>query len=394
MKKITFLVFLLSCSLSSAKEFNIYVDADFSIHKDSANAIFNGIDVGLESSQKLIPDHTFNLIKLDHRGNTRRSLSNFKKVLKDPNALVVYGGLHSPPLITNNNFINENKVLTMVTWAAGGPITRSKVKENWIYRLSVDDSQAGEFIANYAVKEDKCSRPVLLLEDTPWGKSNKKNMSKGLSNFNILPYDIIEFGWGVSSSSASEISQKIKNSIGDCIFFVGNGTDAKKIFNAFGTNEIKLPVFSHWGITSGSNKHMAKVIKTSKLKVKIIQTKFSFLNKNLNAYQKSVKNKIFKKFNYKKVEQIAPMSGWVHSIDLTSILFEALKTINLKQDISSIRNELKIKMENLNNPVEGLLKTYKKPFSKYSKNKKNSHEALRASDYIMYVFDDNGNLRE
>jgi branched-chain amino acid transport system substrate-binding protein len=349
--------------------------------------------VALDQFKHKFPGHNFKLIRLDHRGNTRRSLGNFKKVMDDPNGLVVFAGLHSPPLITNNDFINNNSILTLVPWAAGGPITRSKVKENWIYRLSVDDAQAGGFIANYAVNKEGCKKPYLVLENTPWGKSNDKNMTQGLKELKKKPYGKQLFGWGISKASSSKIAETIKGSESDCIFFVGNGKDAGTIFKSFGDAGIKKTIYSHWGVTGGNNQTMANIINSAKLNVKIIQTNFSFLQQKMNPFQLKIKNEIIVKNSFKSEYEIRPMSGWVHSFDLSSIFLNALSVVDLKADILTIRKELKKTLNNMPKKTMGLIRGYKAPFSENNKVEKNNHEALGAKDYIMLKYDRRGNLR-
>jgi len=387
-KLIITLILSLSHSVS-ANEYNLYLDADMTVHKESGLSIKRGIETALELFHKKYTDIKVNLKVLDHRGNTRRSLANFKKMKDDPKLLAVFGGLHSPPLITNNKFINDNRILTFVPWAAGGPITRSKTKENWIYRLSIDDAQAGGFIAKYAATKRKCTKPFLVLENTPWGKSNERNMTRGLKALNYEPYDIQFFGWRVSKSASSEITEKIAKSNADCIFFVGNGKDAKTIFSSFGKKKISQPIFSHWGITGGNNAAMAKVINENNLDVSIIQTKFSFLQKNMNKFQKFVKKQIINKYQLKNENQIQPMSGWVHAFDLTNIMLNALLKENGK---SSISKRIKESLDSGSTVSEGLIKKYTKPFSKYSKNNPNAHEALNQSDYVMRKYDSGGSL--
>jgi len=371
------------------------LDADLSVNKASGISIKNGIESSIEfyNSQINVPKFNLKLIALDHRGNTRRSLANFKKAQADPKTLAVFGGLHSPPLITNNNFINDNQILTFVSWAAGGPITRSQTKENWIYRLSIDDAQAGGYIAKYATKSKGCKKPFLLLEKTPWGKSNKKNMTNGLSNEGLEPRAIELFGWGVSKSSSLEITDKILKSNADCIFFVGNPKDAKNLFTAFSMMQLKLPIFSHWGITGGDNLKMAQVILKSKLEVHIIQTQFSFLSNSLTIYQKKVRDFILDKYNFKSSESINPMSGWVHSFDLTQILLKTLEGEDQFSNAAALKKILKKKLEDPKLLVKGLIKKYTKPFSKYNKKNKYSHEALRSRDFTMRKYDKNGNLK-
>jgi branched-chain amino acid transport system substrate-binding protein len=394
-----FALIMLLCTLQfnnlhAANELNLYLDADLSVFKESGNSIKQGIQTAIEFFNKNNKNVNFKvkLISLDHRGNTRRSLGNFKKVLDDPKAIAVFGGLHSPPLITNNSFINNNKLLTFVSWAAGGPITRSRGDENWIYRLSIDDAQAGEFIAKYAVVEKGCKNPFLVLEKTPWGKSNEKNMKMGLKKHGIKAHKVQLFGWGISKSSSAEIAETISKSNSDCIFFVGNGKDAKTIFNSLGDQKLTLPVFSHWGITGGNTLEMSKVVKKNKLDVQIIQTRFSFLNKKLSKFQQEIKKLILTKFALSGVKDIKPMSGWVHSFDLTSIVLNSLARVDTSQNIKQTKALLKAELENLKSPIQGLIKNYKNPFQRYTKKNINAHEALKSKDYIMRSFDSEGNL--
>ncbi|MFT6631299.1 MAG: branched-chain amino acid transport system substrate-binding protein [Bacteriovoracaceae bacterium] len=392
MRKVLLFLFFLGATASYARDFNLYLDADLTTFKASGVSIQRGIQVALDEFNAKNNKDKINLITLDHRGNTRRSLLNFKKMLEDKNALGIFGGMHSPPLITNNKFINDNKILTFVSWAAGAPITRSKTKENWIYRLSIDDSQAGEYISKYAVKEKGCKSPYLLLENTPWGKSNLVNMNRGLKKFGVKPSDKKLFGWGISKSASSQVTESIIVSKADCIFFVGNASDAKRFFNSFGVNKLQIPIYSHWGITGGDNKSIAKVINDNKLDVSIIQTNFSFSNKKQSMFHKRVKENIKKKYNYTLDQEIRPVSGWVHSYDLTLLFLKSFQGLDSSGEITHIRQLLKDNLENLKNPTQGLIKKYLKPFSKYSKENKNAHEALDKNDYTMKKYSDSGDL--
>jgi len=142
------ILFSLSAFLSLAEEkvLYIYQDADLSHHSESSEAIQKGIEVAFNEIDNLIDGYKVEFKYLDHRGNVIRSKRNYQQFIADANALAIYSGIHSPPLIKNRSFINENQALTLVPWAAGGPITRYPSKENWVFRLSVDDTKAGPVI--------------------------------------------------------------------------------------------------------------------------------------------------------------------------------------------------------------------------------------------------------
>ncbi len=163
---------------ASSNSWKIYFDTDMTNHSESAQSIQQGVKVAFSEVDNQIQGLPIEFIALDHKGNTARSKRNMAKFKKDPSALVLFAGLHSPPLIKYREYINKEQILTLVPWAAGGPITRYPSSDNWVYRLSVDDTKAGERIAQFANQQLQCKSPHLLLENTPWGKSDEKNMTR------------------------------------------------------------------------------------------------------------------------------------------------------------------------------------------------------------------------
>ncbi len=116
-----FFCFLSSvCLAANSKQvFRIYHDADYSNLNESAEAIKMGFLTALDEVDNQIQGYKIELMAKDHRGNSNRSLLHFKQFLKDPNALLVLGGVHSPPYIKFRKFINESEALLLVPWAAG-----------------------------------------------------------------------------------------------------------------------------------------------------------------------------------------------------------------------------------------------------------------------------------
>ena len=79
-----------------------------------------------------------------------------------------------------------------------------------------------------------------------------------------------------------------------------------------------------------------------------------------------------------------PAVGFIHAYDLTKILVQAIKQVGLTGDISIDRNAVRLALENVKEPVEGLVKTYYAPFSEFNEDtNRNAHEALSSNSYCM-----------
>ena len=396
--KYIYLLFFIVFTLPAAANkppIKIYLDADRSVHTASAKSIEMGIKTAFAEIDNMIQGRKIEFVALDHRGNSTRSKLNMKKAFQDPNTLFVLGGLHSPPLIKNRKLINENKMLTLVPWAAGGPITRSKSSDNWIFRLSVDDTKAGYRIAGYATQQDQCKNPHLFLEKTPWGQSNKNNMTKAIEkNLKKTP-EVEWFNWGISEENARIKLRSIQRAGADCILFVGNANDGAVIMQGMAHLQPKnrLPIYSHWGITGGNFHEKVSQHTRDKIKLKFIQSCFSFVSSKPTSLSRNVFAKAQKLFPHLKNEKsLQAPPGFIHAYDIGRLVIEAMKQVKTENDMSKTRDHLRLALEDLQSPVKGLVKTYKKPFSSYNAKNQDAHEALTLQDLCMAHYGKNNEI--
>jgi len=376
------------------QKYSIYIDADFAGASLSSKSIFQGVETALLEVSHEIDGFTFEIKIKDHKGNSRRSKKNLQQYLEDQSALAVFSGLHSPPLLANKNYINEQRILLLDPWAAAGPITRSNSKENWIFRLSVDDNSAGMFITQYALSEG-FKKPYLLLEDTGWGRSNKQRMTAALDSADIKASGASWFNWGLGVNHAKVILRTIQQSGADVIFLVANANEGKVFAKAMLelSSDNNLPIRSHWGITGGEFIQNFTLEERNALNLKFIQTRFNFQSGHLSKNANAVLSLAIKHFSeVTSRHDIKAQTGFVHGYDLMKIFIAAVKQAGLTGDKNKDKLAIHQALESLNTNVIGLLKTYKKPFSHYSPEIPDAHEALTDKDYAMGKYNKNNDV--
>ncbi|MFK8068469.1 MAG: ABC transporter substrate-binding protein [Gammaproteobacteria bacterium] len=366
----------------------IYQDADLTNHLESSEAIQKGIEVAFDEVENRVAGYKVEFKYLNHRGNVVRSKKNYESFLADPEALAIFSGIHSPPLIKNRTFINENQALTLVPWAAGGPITRYPSTENWVFRLSIDDTQAGPVIVDFALEEKQCRAPHLLLEATPWGDSNLESMLKALSVQGISIPGVTRFGWNIREQGARFLLRKIAASNYDCVILVANAIEGAVITQSMIDlpEEQRLPIISHWGITGGNFHEKITVEKREEIDLSFIQTCFAFTDKNRSDFSGNVFDRL-KKISgdsIKEAKDLKSAVGFIHAYDLTKLLIQAINQAGLTGNRHADRNAIRLALENLKQPVQGLVKLYEKPFVEFDlDNNVNGHEALHSDHYCM-----------
>lgn len=374
----------------------IYQDADLSNHKESSLAIQHGIEVAFDEVGNEVQGYKIAFEYLDHRGNVIRSKRNYQQFLDDPSALAIYSGIHSPPLIRNRTFINENKALTLVPWAAGGPVTRHPSPENWIFRLSVDDMRAGATIIDYAIGQKKCRSPRLLLEDTPWGHSNRDSMSKALLKYEIEIPSITLFGWNLQQQGARILLRKIAASGNDCVILVANAIEGAVIAEAMLSlpEGKRMPIISHWGITGGNFHETITKDKRQQLDIKFIQTCFAFTNEEQSPLAQSVFSRLKEKSmgNIEQPRDLKSAVGFIHAYDMTKLLIAAMGQVQLSGDMVQDRDAIRLALENLQTPVQGLVTQYQRPYTQFNAENINAHEALHEEHYCMAHYGDDNEI--
>ena len=380
---------------ANQKTLYLYHDADWSNYIEASESILRGVSVALQEVDYSLQGYRIEVVKKNHSGNVLRSLHNAKAFLEDKNALAVISGMHSQPLIKNREFINKNKVLTLVPWAAGGPVTRYPSLENWVFRLSVDDTKAGEILVDYALDQKGCQSPHMLLADNPWGDSNLYSMGKALTSRGKDATAVTRFNWNLKRYSATSKASDIIASGADCVLLVANVIEGIEIVKAFASLEPseRPSIISHWGITGGDFHHQVSAQERKAVDLTFIQTCFSFMNLPLSAMGQEVLNKAMAQFpDIRSPSDIVSPVGFIHGYDITRLLLAALSNISLSGNAAMHRDELRIALENINVSVEGLVKTYNKPYGQYSAAQVDAHEALSSPDYCMASYDASGDI--
>jgi branched-chain amino acid transport system substrate-binding protein len=388
---------LMSCSVwSDNKVLRLYHDADWSNYTESSESILRGVEVALSEINHTVQGYRIEVIKKNHGGNVMRSLGNSEGFVTDPQALAVISGMHSQPLIKNRRFINENKVLTLVPWAAGGPVTRYPSAKNWVFRLSVDDTKAGKVLVDYALDNKGCKAPHMLLADNPWGDSNLASMGKALRSRGKDAASVTRFSWGLKRHSASSKVADIISGGADCILLVANVIEGVELVKAVAALDVKqrLPIISHWGITGGDFHYLVNAEERNKIDLTFIQTCFSFMDEPLSIKGEEVLRKAMKQYPnaIKTSQDIRSPVGFIHGYDLTKLFIAALDQVELGADMLQNRDRLRLALENIQQPVEGLVKIYQKPYSVFGDNNIDAHEALGVDSYCMAAYDDQDNI--
>lgn len=360
----------------------IYVDADFSHMPAPAEAIELGLRTAFKGTWA---EEGIEIIRRDHRMNSRRSFDTMIDAQNDPNAIAVVGGMHSPPYIVNGHRINELGVPLLLPWSAAGSLTRlNEGDDNWIFRLSVDDTLAGQKLAEKAITR-ACSRPSIIVVDNPWGQGNKTRIQDALARAAVPAVETIALPGNASARAVSNATIQIDAANSDCVLLVADFFLGADLLNSLADLGKPPDVISHWGILGRNLGERITSAKLSRLKLRILGTcGLHLVERRTFLHQRAIEAASgLLGHPYNPSSEPAP-HGFYHGHDLGLLVLTAIHSAkargNWPEDPAARRAAVRQAMHRLDLPTYGLLKTYVTPFSPVSSDNRRGHEALGAED--------------
>jgi branched-chain amino acid transport system substrate-binding protein len=263
--------------------------------------------------------------------------------------------------------MNREKKIFMGVWAAGTAVTHNGANPNYVFRVSAVDDLVDVKLLKYAHDRFGASKAGLMLINNPWGQSNEQGLvaaSKAGSSVGIAGIEKFE------NNDVDMVPQlaRLRSAGADSIILVVNAPPGAQVMKSRERMGWTVPVISHWGISGGRFPELAGPTAGD---AHFVQT-YSFYGQQGPVGQK-VLAALKKKYPQVKgpADVIAPV-GTANAYDAMHIL-----ALAIEQAGSTESDALRIALEELHKPYEGLIKTYSRPFSA------SEHDALGPQDYIM-----------
>lgn len=341
-------------------------------------AIRRGIELAIEeiNARDGLLGRPLELLVRDHRGNPERGIDNILEFSCLEDMVAVFGGIHTPVVLRELESIHEHKMLFLVPWAAGTPITSNGYSPNYVFRVSVRDEYAGGFLVSTAA--DRGFRRLgLLLERTGWGRSNQRALQTAIDEMQLDSSTTVWFNWG--DDNFSRHLQTLLDQGVEAVLFVGNPNEGVRMVTAMSAIEEtrRVPVISHWGITGGDFFHATKG-ELRKIDLSVLQT-HSFLRPRKPERSNPMVEQYVRRFDdSNSARDIFSPVGTAHAYELMMMLERAVKSAK-----SIDRDRVRDSLENLAN-YQGMIRDYERPFSA------DNHDALTVDDFHMARYDNDG----
>jgi branched-chain amino acid transport system substrate-binding protein len=336
----------------------------------SGEAIVRGLTIAAEeiNAKGGLLGKQVELIVRDDESNPAKGAIAARELVQREKVAALFGGLDTPVSLAIVPFANGSKVPFMGVWAAGTPITRNGAAENYVFRVSAVDELVDVALVDYAVAKHAAKKPGMILINNPWGESNEKGLKAALEAKKMAYAGIEKF----ETNDVDVVPQltRLKEAGADALFLVANVAPSAQVVKSLDRMGWDVPIVSHWGPAGGRFSELAGA---NASKVHFIQT-YSFSGK-LSAKGAAVLAALKAKYpEIKSLADVTPAVGIANAYDamhLTALAIAkagSLEGPKIRDGFYAI------------DTYEGLIKTYKQPFTPANQ------DALSSSDYLFTRF--------
>ena len=340
----------------------------------SGEAITRGLTIAIDEINAkggLLGGRKLELVQRDDESSPPKGLIAARELISREKVAAIFGGIDTPVAMAMVPILNREKMIHMGVWAAGTGITRNGANPNYVFRVSAVDVLVDVKLLDYANKKFGAKKAGLMLINNPWGQSNEQGLVAAAKDNKAIEIAGIEKFENADVDMVPQLT-RLKEKGADAIILVVNAPPGAQMMKSRERMGWTVPVVSHWGISGGRFPELAGPTAGD---AHFVQT-YSFFGK-LNPTGERVLAALKKKYPaIKGPEDIFAPVGTANAYDAMHLLGLAIA-----QAGSTDGDKIREALEDLKGEYVGLIKTYKKPFSK------TEHDALGAADYIMVRYD-------
>ncbi|CAM4396173.1 Amino acid/amide ABC transporter substrate-binding protein, HAAT family [Comamonas aquatilis] len=307
------------------------------------------------------------LVTRDDTSAPPKSIQNMSELIDSEKVAAVFGPTNSGNAMAWKHIANQKKVPVIGNVSSGTDITKSMSPsaDNYMFRVSMVDREQVAALMAYVKKNVAKSKVIgLMAETTGYGQGGLKDMEDIAKLGNIKIAATEKFGVG-DTDMTSQLG-KMKSAGVDTIVVWAQGTPIAQLVRSMEKINYFPLVLTSWAADNITFYDAAG---------KTLAEKPIFL-RTVSEARTPVQQKLFERVG-SKLKAPGSFSFALHGYDSVLLYAAAVKQAN-----SFDGGAVRLALEDLKTPVQGVLKTYDKPFSK------TNHEALTAKDLVWIRWKD------
>ena len=299
------------------------------------------------------------LIERDDEARNERGVQIAQELINKEKVVAAVGYINSGVALASQRFYQEAKIPVMNNVATATTITKqfADQPENYVFRNAANDTIQSGMIVEELVTRRKYDKVAILADSTNYGQLGREDLEKALAAKGIKAVAIEKYN--IKDVDMTPQLLKAKEAGAQVVITYGIGPELAQIANGMVKLGWKVPMMGSWTLSMGNFiDNAGKNADGAIMPQTFIQEGNTPKRKSfIAAYQKAY-----------KVDRIPSPVSAAQGYDSIYLLAAAIA-----QAKSTEGPKIREALEDLKAPIEGVVTTYNKPFSK------TDHEAITAN---------------
>jgi len=301
------------------------------------------------------------LIERDDEAKNERGVQIAQEFINKEKVVAVVGYINTGVALASQRFFQDAKIPVLNNVATGSIITHQfdKDPDNYVFRNAAHDSIQAPMIVEEAIVRRGYKKVAILADSTNYGQLGREDLEKALKKKGITAVAVEKFNIKDVDMTAQLL--KAKEAGAEAVLTYGIGPELAQIANGMTKLGWKVPIIGSWTLA------MANFIDNAGPGGDGARMPQTFIQEPTTPKRKAFIDAFLKTFKPKNNRMDSPVSA-AQGYDSIYLLAAAIK-----QAGSTDGPKIKAALEDLQTPVEGVVTTYNKPFSK------TDHDAITAN---------------
>jgi branched-chain amino acid transport system substrate-binding protein len=301
------------------------------------------------------------LVERDDEAKNERGVQIAQELINKEKVVATVGYINSGVALASQRFYQDAKIPVMNNVATATLITHQfdDQPENYVFRNAAADNIQSGMIVEEAIGRRGFKKVAILSDSTNYGQLGREDLEKALTAKGVKAVAVEKFN--IKDVDMTPQLLKAKEAGAEAILTYGIGPELAQIANGMTKLGWKVPMIGSWTLS------MANFIDNAGPGGEGARMPQTFVQEPTTPKRQSFIISYLKTFNPKNARIDSPVSA-AQGYDSVYLLAAAIK-----QAGSTDGTKIKLALEDLKTPYDGVVTNYNKPFSA------KDHEAITAN---------------
>ncbi len=329
-----------------------------------------GIQVGAKKMK-------IEVIERDDEAKNERGALIGQELASMPDLAGVIGSVNTGVVMAGDKYLQEKGITKIICPAAGSKSMTQwldpKVPDLSIFRFAAHDGIQSAMVVEEAINR-KFTKVAVIYDSTNYGVSGRDDLLDQIKKQGNKLEIVAQEKFNIGDKDMTAQLLKAKSAGAQSILIWGIGPELAAVANGMAKIGLKVPLIGGWTLS------MSNYIDNAGKNGNGTLMPQTFIEEPITPKAKAFIDAYHKAYN---VTRIASPVSAAQGYDAVYIFAAAVK-----QAGSTDTKKIKLALEDLKEPVKGVIATWNKPYAKWDPNSVESHEAFRREQVVMGMVKD------